>query len=134
MSAGVTLAGVQDFLRQLGQVPERVERAGMRVITNAAADLAGQVRAAIPTVSGELGASVRVREDGPLLVRVVYGNDGDLDWATAYEKGSPPRTTEAGANRGRAPKAKVMARLAGKRRRRMNRELADALVQELRKL
>ena len=132
MSATITLTGLGEYLRQLEQVPATVTQAASRVIAQATADLAGQVRSALPHVTGELAGSVQYRMEAPLLGRVRYGDEAELEWATAYEKGSPPRQTQGGANRGRAPKARVMAKLAGKRRRRMNQELAQALTEALR--
>lgn len=132
MSVGITLTGLGEFLRQLDHIPARVTETAGRVITQATADLAGQVRSALPSVTGELAGSVQYRMESPLLGRVRYGDEAELEWATAYEKGSPPRQTQGGANRGRAPKARVMAKLVGKRRRRMNRELAQALTEALR--
>lgn len=132
MSVAITLTGLGEYLRQLDAVPVRVTDAASRVIQAAAADLAGQVRAALPVVTGELAGSVQYQMETPLLGRVRYGDAAEVEWADAYESGSPPRQTTAGASRGRAPKAKVMAKLAGTRRRRMNRELAQALTEALR--
>ena len=132
MSVSVTLTGLGEFLRQMEAIPPRVTEAASRVIAAASADLAGQVRAALPTVTGELAGSVQYRMEAPLVGRVRYGDTAEVEWATAYELGSPPRQTKGGAHRGRAPKARVMAKLAGKRRARMNRELAQALTEALR--
>jgi len=132
MSVAITLTGLGEYLRELGAIPPRVTEAASRVIATASADLAGTVRAALPTVTGELAGSVQYRMETPLVGRVRYGDTAELDWATAYELGSPPRQTASGAGRGRAPKARVMAKLAGRRRARMNRELAQALTEALR--
>lgn len=134
MSVAITLAGLGEFIRQLDAVPVRVTDAASKVIAAATADLASQVRGALPVVTGELAGSVQYRMEAPLVGRVRYGDEAEVEWANAYEKGSPPRQTDGGANRGRAPKARVMAKLAGKRRRRMNRELATALTDALRTL
>lgn len=138
MSVSITLEGLREFVRELGAVPAHVERAAGQVIDDAAGRLAQQLRADLPQVTGELAGSVQYRRalTEPLLATVWYGQpDGrELDWANAFEKGSPPRTTQAGAGRGRAPKRKAMARRAGAARRAMNRRLAQVLTEELRKL
>lgn len=134
MSVAVTLAGLTEFIRGLERVPARVGEVGDDVVTRAAQTLAQRVRAAIPTITGELAGSVQWRMDGPLLARVRYGDEGKVDWADAYEKGSPPRVTQGGAGRGRAPKRRVMAKAAPRVRRDMQRKLAAALTDALRAL
>jgi hypothetical protein len=136
MSASLTLEGLRDFMRQLGEVPTKVETRGQQVIDHYAQQLAQSVRSELPVLTGELAGTVAVRNEGRMLTRVVYGGQQGQpgEYALAFEKGSPPRTTQDGANRGRMPAKWAMRKHAYRSRRQMLRELTGILTEELRKL
>lgn len=131
MSASLTLTGMRELLTQMEQLPVGLEAAAGTVVRASAYGAANELRSALalgPT--GNLRRGVRVERLDVSRYRVISG----APHAFINEEGTGPRQTKGGANRGRSPASKTVARVASDQRRAMNGELQRVFLQVLGRL
>ncbi len=132
MSASLTLSGLQQLVRSLERMPDGLADKAAATVRQTAVETAAELRSALaqgPT--GNLKRGVRLKQRDPLVWQVISG----APHAFINEEGTKVRQNRKGANRGVSPKdktkLKTVARVASERRRRMNEELGQVLVQVL---
>jgi hypothetical protein len=128
VSASLNLSGLKELARALDQMPKALADQSSALVRQTAVETASELRQELaqgPT--GNLKRGVRLKQRDPLVWQVISG----ANIAFINEEGTKVRKTRTGANRGISPPSKVVARVAGRKRREMNRGLERVLVQVL---
>lgn len=128
MSASMTLSGLTELVRKLDVLPDGLQDRASVVVREAAFDTANELKGALalgPT--GNLRRGVRVQKRDETRYTVISA----APHAFINEEGTTDRKTRSGANRGKSPASKTVAKVASARRRQMNGELERVLVQVL---
>ena len=136
----VTLDGLQQLLRDMERLPDGLEAAAAPVITQAAQNVANEVRsvtASLPNAGkgpwaadARLSPRVKVVQKDTLRAQM----ESRAPHAWLYEYGSKRRANKAGANRGVMPASRLVGRVASQERQRMNGQLVRLFDDALRKV
>lgn len=124
--------GLDEFLRELRDLPADLTAEADTIVTESAGNVAALARAAYPAPTADSrgvtlrdGVRVEAVDAGPLGAASRVRNTAPH--ARMYEYGTAVRRTSQGWNRGAAPAHHVLVPIAVRERRAMYRALADLL-------
>ena len=125
----VSWTGLTEFRAALRNMPEELAGEAAHIVEGAANGAAAQIRRVYPVKTGNLVSGV-VIEHNQQRVAASAVVRSKSPHAHLFERGTRPRRTAKGANRGSMPEApenEKMVPIAIRTRRRMYSELADML-------
>lgn len=129
MSGGVRLEGMRELRDFLTNAPKEIRDHGMPIVRDETEQAAKDYIAGLPRKSGRLQRLVKVLYPAESSVLLGIVSSG-APHSHIVDKGTGPRLTSSGANRGRMPAlptANQMGHIAPIRRARMLRRLVDML-------
>lgn len=123
MPARIRLDGVEDFRRQLLELPETIATEAREIVHNAAENASEEIRGRYTSQTLKAAMKVTHKDDGPLHARSIVENTSHLsNW---FENGTEERHTKLNQNRGRMPPAHIFVPIAMRARRRMEDVLME---------
>jgi hypothetical protein len=133
MAARVILEGLSQFRQALRNLPEHLKDEAAGIVRGAAERAKGDVQRAYPEgPTGNLRRGVTKEEEhGRFGVSAIVKSRARHSYL--YERGSNPRRTSRGANRGRMPQAPEpnrMIPIVVRHRKRMTEQLKDLVRRE----
>jgi len=127
MSAKLTITGLHELAEELAKLPAALQGEGKQIVIAAANGAATSVRAAYGAHrrSGELQEDVEVNEATVNVGGAAALVSSRAPYARAFERGTKPRQTAKGWNRGRMPRANLFIPRMIAARRAMRVQLVD---------
>jgi hypothetical protein len=126
MPARLRLEGVEDFRRELLDLPDHLAVEARQIVHETAENAHREIKEQY--TSDELKSHMKVthKDEGPLHARSVVENTSHLsNW---FENGTEERHTKLGHRRGRMPPAHIFVPIVMRARRRMEGVLRELVV------
>src|SRR3954469_17218436 len=123
MPARLRLDGVDDFRRELQELPDTIGTEAREIVHHAAENASREIRERYTSETLKAAMKVTHKDDGPLHARSIVENTSHLsNW---FENGTEERHTKLNENRGRMPPAHIFVPIAMRARRRMEDVLME---------